>query len=342
MAPERLDRGDGHGHHDCAPNESVVRKPYASLMENGRLSDPDWTWATGHLPIVCVDVLPVRYDPGQRISGIGLIRRDSPFGPVWCHVGGRVLLGETLAEAARRHLKDSLESGGESAMATSPYFVNQYFREQREGEGWDPRKHAVAACFLAEFAPADTPKPTGTEAIDFRWFGVDELPAEAEMWPGTMAMIDHPALAPAEAGLESYHALTARSVSHNELLWQTPVLAMTAMAFLLTIALGESDDWRRALAAALSAVIAVASAQLFARHSASQLKDADALCSLESRLGMLPINRKPPSLPRKRLMWPTRNELAQRRSRDWWFRSLLLFAGVSTVLCVGSIIGAVT
>ncbi len=33
-------------------------------------------------------------------------------------------------------------------------------------------------------------------------------------------------------------------------MWQTPVLAMTAMAFLLTIALGQSASWMRALAAA--------------------------------------------------------------------------------------------
>ena len=152
-------------------------------------------------------------------------------------------------------------------------------------------------------------------------------------------MITHPALMTKEAALESYHALTARSVSHNELLWQTPVLAMTAMAFLLTIALGVSDDWRRALAAGLSAVIAIASAQLFARHSASQLKDADALNGLEASLGLLPINRKPPSAP-VRPEWPTRSALAKQVSRDWWFRSLMLFAFVSIALCVASIVSA--
>lgn len=312
--------------------------------EGQRLRDSDWARATAKLPIACVDVLPVQYGQDQRVSRIGLIRRSWPDSDrqVWCHVGGRVLIGETLLTAAERHLRDSLRWRAHPAIAASPYFVNEYFTEPGIGEGWDPSKHAVASCFLAEFDPTETPRHQGDEAMDFRWFGLEELPDSSEMWPGTMAMIRHPALITREAALDSYTALTTRSVSHNELLWQTPVLAMTAMAFLLTIALGVSDDWRRALAAGLSAVIAVASAQLFARHSASQLKDADTLLALERHLGMLLINRKPPAVPRKGLRWPTKAVLAEIPSRVWWFRALMLFAIVSGGLCVFSIVAALT
>ncbi len=302
-----------------------------------------WEKATSRLPIVCVDVLPVQYDSSQRVSRVGLIRRKWPKSTreVWCHVGGRVWIGETLSEAADRHLRSSLAWSDDPVIADSPYFVNQYFKEEGKGEGWDPRKHAVASCFTAEFDASQEPCHVGDEALDFRWFPLDALPPEADIWPGTMAMVTHPALISAHGAMESYHALTARSVSHNELLWQTPVLAMTAMAFLLTIALGVSDDWRRALAAGLSAVIAIASAQLFARHSASQLKDAEALNALEGSLMMLPINRKPLPSPRRGLEWPTREALGRRVSRVWWFRSLMLFAVVSGALCLTSTVSAI-
>jgi ADP-ribose pyrophosphatase YjhB (NUDIX family) len=302
---------------------------FVSIPEHSRsLSPADWEWASARLPIACVDVLLVQRGRDRHVQRVGLILRDSPFGPRWCHIGGRVLHDEELRVAAHRHLDQTLTNCSGARIQAEPYFVNQYFPEAREGMGLDPRKHAIATCYVVEVPPDVHPVPTGHEGSEFKWFSIDEIRAEARLWPGTILMIDQPGIALDSHGLESYAALTTRCVSHNELMWQTPALAMTAMAFLLTIGLGDSDNWKRSLAAGLACLVAIVSAQLMARHSRSQIADSDALSGLETRLRMLPVNQKPVEQVARRTanilqlqVW-----LADRRSRVWWFRALLLFA----------------
>jgi hypothetical protein len=148
-------------------------------------------------------------------------------------------------------------------------------------------------------------------------------------------MIEHVDVEPRwKDEITAYEALSARCISHNELMWQTPVLAMTAIAFLLTIALGGEDDWKRALAAGLSATIAAISAQLMAKHSSSQLADSEALSRIETRRNMVPVHARPTHGAvifrfRDPVPW-----LAQWRSRMWWFFSLIAFALVSLVIFV--------
>jgi ADP-ribose pyrophosphatase YjhB (NUDIX family) len=261
----------------------------------------------------------------------------------WCHIGGRVLHGESLQEAAVRHFQDSLMGTDVDSIEDHPYFVNQYFQDSRPGMGFDPRKHAVAACFLAEVASGGPLVAHGDEAQEFRWFTMDALPADADLWPGTRIMVEHPRVEGSFADESlAYEALNDRYISHNELMWQTPVLAMTAMAFLLTIALGQGNDYRRALAAALSAMIAIVSAQLMAKHSASQIKDAEELLKIELRRGMPLLHDRPAgsratfSLRPKGLQaW-----FACRQSRQWWFNALLLLGAVSVCIVIEAIINA--
>lgn len=305
------------------------------------LDEKDWKWASERLPIACVDLLPVQRDAAGRVARIGLIRRDSPMGPRWCHLGGRVLYGETLAEALRRHLTGSLSGTEGAEIATNPYFVNQYFpNHDHPDAGFDPRKHAVAVCHLVEFSPGARPAAHGSEALSFAWFSVDALPQDSELWPGSKLMIDRREIVgePIDE-IVSYEAINQRYLSHNELMWQTPVLAMTAMAFLLTIALGDGDQWMRALAAGLSTLIAMISAQLMAKHSDSQIQDAELLYQIERRRGMLPLHQRPE--PVKAPFSVRLNGLsawfATKRSRSWWFAGLLLMAIVSAGIAVHAV-----
>lgn len=278
--------------------------------------------------------------PGFRV---GLILRDSPWGHRWCHVGGRVLHGESLVEAATRHIEDTLGVPPTTA-AQEPYFVNQFFPEPREGMGLDPRKHAIAACFAAGYDPGGAIAVRG-EALDFQWFQPEMLPTRAELWPGTDLMIDR--LLQRSGGRfpqSTYEALTIRHVSHNQLMWQTPALAMTAMAFLLTVALGDGEGWKRALAAALSTLIAVISAQLMARHSKYELADAEALLAFEAANDMVPIHGRNSAAGKQRMKLVNRlgERLAKGRSRDWWLAALLLFAAVSALLLLEALAASVS
>jgi len=275
------------------------------------------------------------------VTHVGLIRRESPFGEVWCHVGGRQERLESVRDAAVRTLGETLHPLDEVVAADEPYLVQEYFPDVRPGAGVDPRKHAVAVCFTADVPAGRALSPRG-EATAFAWFPVDALPPAATTWPGTLRMVGR-AVAPAGPDdLATYESLSAREVSLNELMWQTPALAMTAMAFLLTIALGAGAAWQRALAAALSAVVAVTSAQLLAKHSAGAIADADALHEIEARRGMRQVHAPPaPRAPvslRREGPWAW---FASKRSRRWWFGSLLLFGAVSGALTFAAVAEAV-
>ena len=298
------------------------------------LSEHDWQWVSKHMPIACVDILPVIQDGSGRLSRVGLIWRDSPMGERWCHVGGRIFYQETLLDAAQRHISDAIPSLDVTKLRADPYLINQYFPTPREGMGLDPRKHAVAACYLIDVEIEGTVTTVGTEAKSFKWFDAKSLPNSDQLWPGTERMVEKAfgEFEPQDE-LVSFGALNARYISHNELMWQTPALAMTAMAFLLTIALSGEKDWMRAVSASLSAIIACISAQLLAKHWSSQIRDADDLWAIEQRRGMLPVHA-PPHYEAVGLKKGLRPWFVSKRSRVWWLNTMLIFAVVSGVIAV--------
>ena len=63
-------------------------------------------------------------------------------------------------------------------------------------------------------------------------------------------------------------ALVAKRTMLDQFLWQTPVLAFTAQAFLMTIAFSTSNSsFYRCLSGGIAAVIGLLSWQLFLRHT---------------------------------------------------------------------------
>lgn len=145
-------------------------------MSHVWIPDDEWERIQRIIPILCVDVLPVTYTAQGQIAAVGLILRDTEDeGQGWCLVGGRVQFGESLAEAATRHLRDTL--GGDvrfdATHVRQPLYVAQYFPTAREGYLVDPRKHAVALTYALEIAGVPDPQ---NEALDFRWFPLHELP----------------------------------------------------------------------------------------------------------------------------------------------------------------------
>lgn len=140
------------------------------------------------LPIACVDVVPAR----STASGteVGLILRESPFGQVWCHLGGRVLYGESLTDAVRRHATSTIALAPVLSPNAQPRYVYEWFPPEIAPDdgtvyGDDPRKHAIALSYVVTLEEgALLPR---NEALDFAWFTLDELPSP--MWPGSAEMI---------------------------------------------------------------------------------------------------------------------------------------------------------
>jgi hypothetical protein len=89
----------------------------------------------------------------------------------------------------------------------------------------------------------------------------------------------------------TYEMLTSRFLAHDELLWQTPVLALTAQSFLMTISLSRDvDDWAGATAAALGSVLILMSMHLLGRHRFLALIEKHKLRQLEEILHIEPLS----------------------------------------------------
>jgi hypothetical protein len=84
-----------------------------------------------------------------------------------------------------------------------------------------------------------------------------------------------------------YEALTARVGHRDGLLWQPPALAMTAQAFLLTIALGhESRPIARFIAACLGLGVTFLSIQLMQKHNLHMTNDMVTMRAMERQMKM--------------------------------------------------------
>ncbi|GAA1806620.1 hypothetical protein [Nostocoides veronense] len=82
-----------------------------------------------------------------------------------------------------------------------------------------------------------------------------------------------------------YAAVAARRTAFDGLLWQAPVLSLTAQAFLLTIALGGgASRFARIVASLLSVIVSVLTVQLLTRHRQAEITDAHWLSDMEGGL----------------------------------------------------------
>jgi hypothetical protein len=72
-----------------------------------------------------------------------------------------------------------------------------------------------------------------------------------------------------------YQTMESRRQTHDQMMWETPGLALVAQSFLLTVALGHGSTWTaRLLAALLGVVAAVGSIQLLLKHRMHEETDS--------------------------------------------------------------------
>jgi ADP-ribose pyrophosphatase YjhB (NUDIX family) len=139
------------------------------------LPQDQYDFIVAHVPILCVDLIPLSDDEQPRI---GLIERATPDdGTGWCLVGGRVMRDEPLAAAVGRHLRATLGDQIDVDLAALHMVgIFEYFSEKGIGEFHDPRKHAVSVTYSGRCS--GTPRvQRGTEAINFAWHTKEQLPA---------------------------------------------------------------------------------------------------------------------------------------------------------------------
>jgi ADP-ribose pyrophosphatase YjhB (NUDIX family) len=99
-------------------------------------------------------------------------------------IGGGIFRNETILEALDRHVKTTLGVRAAISLPSDeahPHVVGQYFPTMRLGYGHDPRKHAVALSYWAEFRGEASPMG---EAHDFSWFRLSQIPDDASFGYG--------------------------------------------------------------------------------------------------------------------------------------------------------------
>jgi ADP-ribose pyrophosphatase YjhB (NUDIX family) len=161
-------------------------------VKTRRLNRVVWKFVQRSVPIACVDLVPVRVDSKGK-QEVGLISRDYPGEDrvVWCHIGGRIERTETVRDAVKRHLDETLP-GATLILPEDPQpqYVMQWFPHPSDPAfGIDPRKHAVALSFALEVSGADNATPAG-EAHAFSWFTKEKVLAmSVDLWPGTLTLL---------------------------------------------------------------------------------------------------------------------------------------------------------
>jgi ADP-ribose pyrophosphatase YjhB (NUDIX family) len=115
------------------------------------LSREDLDQAREKLPILYVDLVPVRVDERGTVTGIGLLLRVNEDGRITRElVSGRVLHHERLRDAILRHVEKDL---GPMALprvplSPQPFTVAEYFPTPGVTPFHDPRQHAVSLAYV--------------------------------------------------------------------------------------------------------------------------------------------------------------------------------------------------
>ncbi len=88
-----------------------------------------------------------------------------------------------------------------------------------------------------------------------------------------------------------YPHLVSRRLQFDQLLWQTPTLALTGEAFLFSIALGNGiSHLARVIASALAFVVSWASLHTLAMHRTNELADARLIGEFEAGTSRVPVH----------------------------------------------------
>ena len=139
----------------------------------------------------------------------------------------------------------------------------------------------------------------------------------------------------------TYELLMMRELEQDSMLWQTPALAMTAQAFLLTVAFDSGASVvARAVTAGLGVVVAFLSMQLMAKHRFLEELDREKMREFESALGIAPLAKREWAYRDGRYIQtkPVESRWAKHSSYKVWQRGLLLFIAADVAALVWAVL----
>lgn len=134
--------------------------------------------ARARLPIVYLNIVPVRIDSHGAVTHVGLLLRGTPSGEISRSIiTGRVLYGELIREALARHIEKDLGpvSFPRIPVSLQPFGVFEYFPDAEVTGFHDPRQHAVALGYVVAVTGDARPSQ---DALDLTWLTVAEASSE--------------------------------------------------------------------------------------------------------------------------------------------------------------------
>ena len=240
-------------------------------------------------PLVSIDLV-IRDSKNRILLGR---RVNEPARGKWFVPGGRILKDENLYDAFERISESEIgERHSRSEAHLLGVFTHKYDTNVFLVDGIST--HYVVLAY--ELHLADDLKIRTTEQHNkYKWFSNEEAdPAVSENADLDVHenVIEYFRL-PSMMDESQYQILNARRDSFNALIWQTPVLGLTAQAFLFIIILSENvTELGRSIAAILAAASALMSMQLLGKHRFMETEHAKFLHAYEEIHRSYAANRR--------------------------------------------------
>lgn len=241
-------------------------------------------------PLASIDLI-VR-DANERVL-LGW-RKDNPAKDTWFVPGGRIRKGETHKQAFVRILGGEL--GVDAKIEDSSFWgvFNHDYRTNFEEEPGIGTQFVVLA-YEVRFPQIRREKLPDIQHSKWKWFTVAELLKDPDVDRCTKEFFREPEY----LHHDQYPLIASRRQAQDALLWQTPVLSLTAQAFLLAIALHSSTDFAvRFVALLFSIACALSSLHLMWKHRVLEVESSKLLHAFECAHrdeGFYDVHCRPPS-----------------------------------------------
>jgi colanic acid biosynthesis protein WcaH len=229
-------------------------------------------------PLVSIDLV-IRDNENKILLGR---RVNEPAKGKWFVPGGRIEKGEDINDAFKRISKAEIGieySRREARLIgafTHLYDTNVFLEDNIS-------THYVALAYELQL-PERIEVSKREQHSEYNWFAIEDADPDVSYKadPDVHEYVLAYFRAPSNMGSDQYQILNSRRDSFNNLVWQTPVLSLTAQAFLFTIILsGGVSQLGRAIAAVLASIVAIASLQLLSKHRFMEVQHAKILHTYE-------------------------------------------------------------
>jgi len=134
--------------------------------------------ARQRLPMVYLNIVPVRVSSAGEVTHVGLLLRGTPSGEISRSIiTGRVLYGERVRDAMVRHIEKDLGPVAFPRIPVSlqPFDVFEYFPDAAVTGFHDPRQHAVALAYAVVVTGDCQPSQ---DALELTWLTIKDASSE--------------------------------------------------------------------------------------------------------------------------------------------------------------------